>query len=259
MNKLHSVTTYVALVLFLSFFSSKVQADVPVESSIESRLYLMFQAEDSALQGLLPEPWRVNAVSSGPSKGANLSVIFIQTFVCDTPEGKPSPSGGTARYVVITVQAKNAQTGEESTFVTRIYTTDPARVPGHYMNAVKADIRREFSSKAENGELGTGSDYWEMKDSRGGIIKVRADYNHTALNHVKWERTIRTNAAPELAFIYHVDQSSELLKSSVTGADLLTNYNFLSSVSEHSGYLNDKLKLISVTEIPSFSVHVTHP
>lgn len=259
MNKLHCVATWVALALFLSFFSSKVHAEVPVESSIESRLYLMFQADESALKGLLPEPWQVNAISNGPSKGANLSVIFIQTFVCDTPEGKPSPSGGMARYVVITVQAKNAQTGEESTFVTRIYTTDPDRVPGHYKNAVKADIRRELSTKMENGEPGTGSDYWEMKEASGSIIKVRADYKHTALNHIKWERTIRTTADPNLAFLYRVDQSSELLKSSVTGADLLTNYNFLSNVSEHNSYLNEKLKLVSVTEIPCFSVRVAHP
>lgn len=163
-----------------------------------------------------------------------------------------------ARYVVITVQAKNAQTGEEATFITRIYTTDPDRVPGHYKNAVKADIRREFSSKIESGASGTGSDYWEMKEANGGILKVRADYKHTAMKHVKWERIIRTTADPTLAFLYRVDQSSELLKSSVTGIDLLAHYNFLSNVAEHNGYLNDKLQLVSVTEIPSFTVHVAH-
>ena len=138
MKKLDCFKKCFALVLFLALFSVTVQAETPVESSIESRLYLTFQVQESALQGLLPEPWQVNAISTGPSKGGNLTVIFVQALVCETPEGKPAPSGGTARYVVLTVPAKNALTGEESVFVTRIYTTDSERVPGHYKNAVKA-------------------------------------------------------------------------------------------------------------------------
>lgn len=257
MKELTCSKTCVALVLFFALFLSKAYAETPVETNIESRLYLTFQAQESALQGLLPEPWHVNALSTGPAKGANLTVIFVQTLVCDTPEGKPSPSGGSARYVLFTVHAKNAQSGEESVFIPRIYTTDPDRVPGHYKNAVKADIRREHSIKTDNTGLGTGSDYWEMKEASGGIIKVHFDYKRTELNHIKWERIVRTTADPSLSFLYRVDQSGELLKSEVKGLDLLSNYDFQSTVAEHSSFLNDKVKLIGVTEIPSFTANVS--
>lgn len=256
MKKLYCFKTFFALVLFLALFSATVQAETPVESSIESRLYLTFQVQESALQRLLPEPWLVNAISTGPSKGGNLTVIFVQALVCETPEGKPAPSGGTARYVVLTVPAKNAQTGEESVFVTRIYTTDSERVPGHYKNAVRANIRHEYSVKTEESALGQGKEDWEMKATDGGSINVRFDYKQTALNHVQWERKIRTTADPDLSFIYRVGQTGELLKSETLGVDRLTLYNFSSTVPEHNKYLNNRAKLVSVTKIPSFTVQL---
>ena len=259
MKKLDYFKKCFALVLFLALFSATVQAMTPVESSIESRLYLTFQVQESALQGLLPEPWQVNAISTGPSKGGNLTVIFVQALVCETPEGKPAPSGGTARYVVLTVPAKNALTGEESVFFTRIYTTDSERVPGHYKNAVKANILHEYSVKTEESALGQGKEDWKMKITDGSSIKVRFEYKQTALNHVQWERKIRTIADPDLSFIYRVDQTGELLKSEALGVDRLTLYNFSSTVPEHNKYLNNRAKLVSVTKIPNFMVQVSQP
>ena len=81
MEKLDCFKKCFALVLFLALFSATVQAKTPVESSIESRLYLTFQVQESALQGLLPEPWQVNEIRPGPSKGGNLTVIFVQALV----------------------------------------------------------------------------------------------------------------------------------------------------------------------------------
>ena len=259
MKKLDFFKTCFALVLFLALFSATVQAGTPVESNIESRLYLTFKVHESELQRLLPEPWQVNEIGSGPSKGGNLTVIFVQAFVCETPEGKPSPSGVAARYVVLTVPAKNAQTGEESVFVTRIYTTDSERVPGHYKNAVKANIRHEYSVKTKESGLGQGKEDWEMKATDGSSIKVRFDYKQTALNHVQWERKIRTTADPDISFIYRVDQTGELLKSEALGVDRLTLYNFSSTVLEHNKYLNNRAKLVSVTKIPCFTVQISQP
>lgn len=247
------------LVLFLAIFVANTYAETPVESSVESRLYLAFQVQESDLQGWLPEPWHVNSLPAGPSKGSNLTVIFVQTLLCETPEGKPSQSGGMARYVVLTVPAKHAQTGEESVFVMRVYTTDSDRIPGHYKNALKADMRREFTLKVENMEPGTGSDNWEMKEANGGTIKVQFTYKRSAMSRVKWERKIRSAVDPNLSYIYRVDQTAELLKSVNVGVDQLQSYEFQSTVPELSKLLNDRAKLVSVTEIPCYVLQVSQP
>ena len=247
------------LVLFLAIFAANAYAETPVESSVESRLYLSFQVQESDVQGWLPEPWRVNTLTSGPSKDSNLSVIFVQTLLCETPEGKPSPSSGMARYVVLTVPAKNAQTGEETVFVLRVYTTDSERIPGHYKNAIKADMRRDLSLKVENMEPGTGSDNWEMKEATGGSIKVQFAYKRSTMNRAKWERKIRSAVDPNLSYIYRVDQTAELLKSVSVGVDQLQSYEFQSTVPELSKLFNNRSKLVSVTEIPCFILQVSQP
>lgn len=259
MRKLACFKVCFTSVLFLALFVAKVHAETLIESSVESRLYLAFQVQESDLQSWLPQSWNVSSVPTGPSKGSNLTVIFAQTLLCETPEGKPSPSGGMARYVVLTVPAKHSQTGEESVFVTRVYTTDSDRIPGHYKNAVKVDMRREFSMKVENIESGAGSDYWEMKEASGGIIKVQFAYKQSAMNRNKGERKIRSAIDPNLSYIYRVDQTAELLKSVNVGVDHLQSYEFRSTVSELSKLLNDSTKLISVTEIPCYVLQVSQP
>jgi len=259
MRKFNWFKTCISMVLFLALSAAKVSAETLVESSVESRLYLAFQVQESDLQSWLPDPWKVSPLTTGPSKSANLTVIFVQTLLCENSEGKPSPSGGMARYVVLIVPAKHGQTGEESIFVTRVYTTDSNRIPGHYKNAVKADMRREFSLKVENMEPGTGSDYWEMKEASGGTIKVQFAYKRSALNRAKWERKIRSAIDPNLSYIYRVDQSAELLKSVPAGVDQLQSYEFRSTVPELSKLLNDSAKLVSVTEIPCYVLQVSQP
>jgi len=259
MGKLNCFKECFTLVLLLVLFVAEVHAETPVESSVESRLYLAFQVHENDLQSWLPEPWHVSSPPTGPSKDSNLTVIFVQTLLCETPEGKPSPSGGLARYVVLTVPAKHAQSGEESVFVMRVYTTDPDRIPGHYKNAVKADMRRDFSLKVENMEPGTGSDNWEMKAASGGTIKVQFAYKRSAMNRAKGERKIRSAADPNLSYIYRVDQTFELVKSVNVGIDRLQSYEFHSTVPELSKLLNDSAKLISVTEIPNYVLQVSQP
>jgi hypothetical protein len=259
MRNLNCLKSFIILVSFLTLLPSAVSAETLVESSVESRLYLTFQVQESELQSWLPEPWRVNPSTAGPSKAANLSVIFVQNLLSETPEGKPSPSGGTARYVVLTVPAKHAQTGEESVFVTRVYTTDSDRIPGPYKNAVKADVRRELALKGENLAPGTGSDDWEMKEAGGGTIVVRIAYLRSVLNRAKWERKIRSSIDPNLYYIYRVDQGSEVLKSVPVGVDQLQSYEFRSTVPELSKLLNDSAKLVSITAIPCFVLQVLQP
>jgi hypothetical protein len=101
-----------------------------VESNVDSRLTLAFQARDAELQNWLPAPWTVSQVPAGPSKGANLFLVFLQQLISEGADGKPSSSGATGRAVVVAISGRHGQTGEASLFVARIYTTSDAGVPG---------------------------------------------------------------------------------------------------------------------------------
>jgi hypothetical protein len=259
MGKLIDLKCIFTLFLFVALFPTKTSAETLVESSVESRLILAFQVQESELQSWLPAPWQVNPATAGPTKDANLSIVFVQKLLNETPESKPSPSGGTTRYVVLTVPAKHAQTGEESVFVIRVYMTDNERIPGPFKNAVKVDMRREFTMKGENLSPGTESDDWEMKEAGGGIIMVHFSNQRSVLTRTKWERKIRSSIDSNLYFIYRVDQNSELLRSVPSGVDRLQSYEFRSTVPELSKLLDDSAKLVSITAIPWFVLQVSQP
>lgn len=259
MEKLHWLKACLTWVLVCVCLAGNLYAETQIESSVESRLYLLFQVQESDLQGMVPEPWQVSPLAAGPAKGSNLNVIFVQPLLTETPEGKPVPSAALSRYVVVTVPVKHAVTKEESSLVVRIYSTDPTSNLGHVKSAIKADIRREFTQKFENTEPGNGSDLWEMQAAGGGAIKVQFTYKRAALNRAKRELTVRFATAPNDVFIYRVDQSTELLKSEAVGMNQLQGYEFRSNVPELAKVLNDNAKLLSVIEIPSYILQVAKP
>ena len=259
MRKCNRFTILIVLALLCVVHVVKVRAETPISSSLESRLYLFFQAQESELQNLLPESWKVNPVPAGPAKDANLSVIFVQTLFSETPDGKPAVAAGMTKYLVIVVPAKNTQTGEEFSFVKYVYSTDPDSNSEHVKKALKADIRREFSQKVENMEAGGGNEFWEVKDANGGLTKVQFAYKRSAMNRAKRDHKVRFASDPGEVFLYRVDQTTELLKSLPTGVDQIQNYQFSTTSSEFSKLLNDHAKLVSVIEIPCFSLQVAKP
>jgi hypothetical protein len=61
-------------------------------------------------------------------------------------------------------------------FLIRAFDANPQGVPGPYKGAVAATIRREATVQGANLEQGTGSERWEMRDSGGGVIELRFEY-----------------------------------------------------------------------------------
>jgi len=253
------VKPVVILVLFLALLPITASAETPVESNIDSRLILGFHVSDSELQNWVPAPWQVSPVPAGPTKGVNLFMLFIQNLLSQTPDGKPSASGGTARHVTLVIPARHAPTGEESSIVMRVYTTDHGGLPGPYRNSVKAEVRRELTLRGENLAPGTGSDYWEMREASGGGIVVRITYQRTVPSRVKVERKVRSSVEPDFYRIYRLDQGTENVKSVPEGIDRLQSYEFSSTVPELSKLFDGGSQLVSITAVPWYIQQVSLP
>lgn len=247
----------VALVLGLA--PTLAPAETPVESNVDNRLVLAFQVQEAELQTWLPAPWQVSPVPAGPSKGANLLVVFIQKLLSQAPDGKPSASGGTDRTVALVVPAKHAQTGEASVFATRVYATYHGDLPGPYKNSVKASVRRELVLKGGDLEPGAASDTWKMKDASGGAIVVRLTYHRSLPTRAKTESKIRSSVEPTFYRIYRADQGAEVVKSVPAGVDRLQSYEFRSTVSELAKLLDGSAQLVSITAIPWYVRQVSLP
>jgi len=110
---------------------------------------LSFQVADSALQKFVPAGWQSNPVSTGPSKGANVLLVLIDTLTMQGPDGKP---GNASQGAVLVFPAK--KTGTEATvpmvfagFVSSASMfrdpTVPSSLPRRLLRGTPALIQRE--------------------------------------------------------------------------------------------------------------------
>jgi hypothetical protein len=93
------------------------------------RTILSFKVSDAAAQRMLPDGWQVSPVSTGPSKDANLNVVFVDFLTVQNPDGSP---GDTYRIAGLTIPAKKKGTDATVPMVVAGFASIPSYVPGPY-------------------------------------------------------------------------------------------------------------------------------
>src|SRR5215471_13133282 len=95
----------------------------------EERALLRFKVPDATAQKLLPEGWEASPDSTGPSKDANLNVVFVNVFTAQKPDGTPD---NPYRVAGVVIPAKKK--GSEATvpMVVTGFASIPSYAPGPY-------------------------------------------------------------------------------------------------------------------------------
>ena len=148
--------------------------------------------------------------------------------------------------VVFAVPAKHTQTGEMATVVIGGFTANIDNVPGPYKNYVPATIRREQTHKGANLEAGVGEDFWEVRDTRGGIIELRVQYQGALPSRAKSEQKIYSAVEPSFFRIYRLDTATDVVKSIPAGIDRVQNYQLRMAVPELSKLFDGTEQLVGV-------------
>lgn len=245
------------LVLGLTFLGSlsptrPAWAETLVQSTLDSRIVLGFRVGEAELQRWLPAPWQVNPVAAGPSKDANLLMVFVDRLLNQDAEGKPAEVA-TYRVVALAVPGKHPQTGEAGPLLIRLFNSSPKDVPGFYKTALQATVRREQTLKGESLEPGTGTDWWEMRDTAGGMIELRVQYQRGTPSRAKAEAKPRSGADPTVWRIYRLEQGVDVVKSIPAGIDRVQSYQFRVTVPELGKLFDGSEKLVSITVIPWYT------
>lgn len=226
-------------------------AETLVQSTVETRLTVALRVGQAELQKLVPPPWQVMAIPGGPLKEANLFVVFIDSFLVQDPQGKPD-KGGISRVVPLAASVKNTQTGEMASLVIGGFMADISSIPGPYKNFVGATIRREQTYKVANLESGVGEDFWEVRDTRGGIIELRVQYQRALPSRAKSEQKIYSAAEPSFFRIYRIDSATDIIKSIPVGVNRVQNYQFRVAVPELSKLFDGTEQLVGIAASPLF-------
>ena len=252
------VSQHVAVLIFLfvaaistMFSTSQAWAETPVGSNVDTRFVVALRVAEAELQKWLPAPWQLSPPATGPSKDANLNVIFVDRLLNLDADGKPA-GGGTYRVVALSVPAKNPQTGESAPFSIRIFAGDPQALPGPYKTSVLATVKREQTLSGANLEPGVGEEAWEARDAAGGMIALRVRYQRAVPSRVKVEARPHSAIEPSFFRIYRVDQGVDVLKSVPTGVDRVQAYSLRVTVAELGKLFDGSEQLVSLSAVPFY-------
>jgi hypothetical protein len=228
-----------------------VWAETLFESVVDTGLIVALRVGQAELQGCLPDPWQVFPPPAGPFKGANFFIAFSDRLLSLNPEGKPA-DGGIDRLVRLVVPAKHSQTGESALVVTRMYTGNPKKIPGPYKNSVHTTVRREQTLKGANVEAGAGDDFWEVRDTGGGIMDLRVQYQRALPSRAKVEQKVYSAVEPGFFRIYRIDQVTDVVKSIPGGIDRVQNYQLRVTMSELRKLFDGTEYLVAIAVLSSY-------
>jgi len=226
-------------------------AETLVQSTVETRLTVALRVGQAELQKLVPPPWQVITIPGGPFKEANFFVTFIDSFLVQDAQGKPD-MGGISRLVPLAASVKHTQTGEVAFMVIGGFMANISNVPGPYKKYVGATIRREQTHKGANLETGVGEDFWEVRDTSGGIIELRVQYQCALPSRAKSEQKIYSAAEPSFFRIYRVDSATDIIKSIPIGINRVQNYQLRVAVPELSKLFDGTEQLVGIAATPLF-------
>lgn len=239
-------------------FHQPVWAETLVQSIVETRLMVCLRVGQAELQRWLPAPWQVNPIPGGPLKEGNFFISFIDSLLVQDAQGKPD-IGGINRLMVFAVPAKHTQTGEMAFIVTGGLASNPLNIPGAYKNYVQATIRREQTNKGANIEAGVGDDFWEVRDTRGGIIELRIQYQRALPSRAKSEMKIYSAVEPSFFRIYRLETATDIVKSIPAGIDRVQNYQLRVAMPELGKLFDGAEQLVGVAVYPLYLRQVFLP
>jgi len=238
--------------------SSPMRAETLVEQNVETRVSLALHVPQAEAQKWLPAPWQVSSLASGPSRGANLILMFRDRALILDGEGKPV-SGGHERGLVLLIPAKHAQTGESSLYLVHVFTADPQLVPGAYKNSVPATVRWEQSLKAGDLDSGVETQVWEVRDKAGGTIDLRIQCQRAVPTRSKPETKMHGGPDPDFFRIYRIDRGEDVVKSVPAGVDRVRNYRLRVTMAELRKLFDGSEELVSITILPWYMRQVFLP
>lgn len=122
-------------------------AQTLVEHIADTRVVVGLRVNEAKLKARVATPWEISPATSGPSKDANLLLVFIDRLLVQDADGKPK-GPGLDRLVAFVAPGKNPQTGETGPLVIRVFTANPQTPPGFYKNYLHASIQRRAPSSA---------------------------------------------------------------------------------------------------------------
>jgi hypothetical protein len=248
MKPMDAVLRFVVLTTS-AFLAAPSAAESLVEQVVDTRLVLAFKVDPTELQKLIPGPWEIAGVPAGPTKDANLNVIFYERML--QHDGAGAPMGPPYRFVVFasTVRPKGATAA--ASVVSRIYASDQKRVPGPYQNSLHATVEHRHVIDSATSDPGTVEETWAIRGQPSHTMSLNVKYKKGTPARQKGEGNVYSSVNTSFYRTYRWDLLADVAKSGPAGVDRVTSYSFDAAIPEYANLFRSG-QLVAVVSQPMY-------
>jgi hypothetical protein len=148
--------------------------------------------------------------------------------------------------------AKKTATGEAVAVVSNGFTV-PAGVPGPYSVFGPADITIDRTSHTDPDGKTVIKESWQAKGADGSALAIDLEFIRGVPTRGKVEAKLHSAAKPDFFRVYRYEQGADVVKSSATGVDRVTNFSFKATGPRLAPIFDGNEQLLAITSVPSYS------
>jgi hypothetical protein len=220
-----------------------------VATYAEARTNLAFRVPEATVQKILPPGWLSSPFTAGPSKGANLTVTFMDWLTVQEPDGSP---GKTYRSVGVSAPAKRNGTDATVSMSIAGLSSPAGYAPGPYGNSVTAKSTVVRTLRSDDHDVSRAEEAWRFEGENGDTIRLDLEFVRGIAVRSKLDTTVHSAPHPDFYRIYRIDQAVDAIRGA-DGTDRVQRYQFKASGPFLSTVFDGSEQLISVTSLPWFS------
>lgn len=236
------------LVFALAVIAPRAYAETHTENIVaEQRTYVFVQVTPAAAQAFIPQGWTLNPAAMGPTKDANLVLVWIDRKLGLTPDGKPLQSG-TNRLLVLLAPVKSPS-GDAVNMVVGGYSMDPAGAPGAYKLYGAGPVTVDRVEKSN----GTVDETWAAKGPDGSGATLHVAFTRGVPVASSFDLRIFSAADPAFYRMYRGDQVVDFVRSVNTGVNRVQAVELKATGSDKlATALNGSEKIIAINTMPFY-------
>ena len=229
--------------------STPTTAESLTEQVVDTRLVLAFRVDPAELQKVIPGPWEVTGTAAGPAKDANFNVIFYERML--QQDGAGASMGPPYRFAVFASVVKPQGASAAASVVSRIYASDPKRVPGPYKNSLISTVEHRSVIEAGGADPATAEETWEVRTPASHKISLNLKYERSTPSRQKSEGRVYSSVDTTFYRVYRWDLLAEIPKSTPAGIDRVKSYRFSATIPEYAS-LFSSAQLVAIMSQPMY-------
>jgi hypothetical protein len=166
-----------------------------------------------------------------------------------------------ARSLGLNVPAKNPETGEQGMIHVRLFTDNQQGIPGHYLDALPAQVRREYHVVGMSLDSVT-NEHIQIDPETGGTFDLQIAYKRGLMIHVEADRPnfpLWSAVDTRVVRVYQEESVIEFLRASTLGLNHVQEMKLQVTIPELADLFDGSEQLVSIFGNPHYVRKVFSP